>query len=89
MLFDMLPAMYLDCFKKIKKSKHPLREDIQLCLLHLLDDGDEETDKSQDWVNLINRGGLILVNNATFEVFVAIEYELRKHIHHGQAQSLA
>ena len=74
--------------KKLKKSKHPLREDMQLCLLDLLDDGDEETDESQDWVYLINRGGLILVNNATFEVFVAIEYELRKHIHHGQSPNL-
>lgn len=74
--------------KKLKKSKHPLREDIQLCLLDLLDDGDEENDESQDWVSLINRGGLTLVNNATFEVFVAIEYELRKHIHYGQSPNL-
>ena len=28
--------------KKLKRSTYPLKEDIQLCLLDLLDDGDEE-----------------------------------------------
>ena len=69
--------------KKLKKSTHPLREDIQLCLLDLLDDGDEEGGESNEWVQLINRGGLTLVNNTTFELFVAMEYELRKHICQG------
>ena len=46
----------------------------------LLDDGDEEEDESQDWVKFVNRGGLTLVNNTTFELFLAMEYELRKHI---------
>ena len=54
----------------------------------LLDDGDEETNDSQDWVQLINRGGLTRVNNTTFEMFVAMEYELRQHIHQGQALNL-
>ena len=61
--------------KKLKKSTHPLREDILLCLLDLLDDVDEN-EESTEWIQLINRGGLTLVNNTTFEVFVAMEYEL-------------
>jgi len=28
--------------KKLSKSTHPLKEDLQLCVLDLLDDGDEE-----------------------------------------------
>ena len=65
--------------KKLSKSFHSLKEDVQLCLFDLLDDGDEET--KQDWVQLINQGGLTHVNNTTFEMFVAMEYELRQHIH--------
>ena len=74
--------------KKLKKSTHPLKEDIQLCLLDLLDDGDEEGGESNEWIELINRGGLTLVNNTTFEIFVAMEYELRKHIHQGTTHDL-
>ena len=38
--------------------------------LDLLNDGDEEKDGSQDWLQLIDRGGLTHVNNNTFEMFV-------------------
>lgn len=31
--------------KKLSKSTHPLKDDLQLCLLDLLDDGDEDTDE--------------------------------------------
>ena len=47
----------------------------------LLDGGNEEVNDSQDWVQLINRGGLTRVNHTTFEMFVAIEYELCKNMH--------
>ena len=59
--------------KKVNPSD-PLREDILLCLLDLLDDVDEN-EESTEWIQLINRGSLTLVNT-TFEVFVAMEYEL-------------
>ena len=45
----------------------------------MLHDGDEESGESTEWVQLNNRG-LTLVNNTTFEVFVAMEYELQQHI---------
>ena len=63
---------------KMKKSTHPLKEDIQLCLLDLLNDGHEESGECTDWVELVNRGGLTLVNNTTFELFLVMEYELRE-----------
>lgn len=74
--------------KKLSKSRHPLKEDIQLCILDLLDDGDEDDNESQDWLQLIDRGGLTRVNSITFEVFVAMEYELRQHIRQGQMPNL-
>ena len=65
-----------------------MKEDIQLCILDLLDDGDEDQSDSQDWLQLIDRGGLTRVNNTTFEMFVAMEYELRRHIHQRQLPNL-
>ena len=60
--------------KKLKKSTHPLRDDIQLCLLDLLDDGDEESGESTEWIQLIDRGGLTLVNNTTFEILWSMSF---------------
>ena len=34
--------------RKLPKSSHPLKEDLQLCLLDLLDDGDEGSDESKE-----------------------------------------
>ena len=66
--------------KTLPKSSHPLKDDIILCIYDLLDDGDgdEEDQESEDWIKSVNRGGLTLVNNRTFDVFVAIEEEVRK-----------
>ena len=68
--------------KRLRTSKHPLREDIILCIFDLLDDGDDDDDddldETKDWVRAINRGGLTLVNNATYEVLVVIEEETRR-----------
>ena len=57
-------------------------------MLDLLDDGDEESGECTDWVELVNRGGLTLVNNTTFESFLAMEYELRKHVRQGISLNL-
>ena len=48
---------------------------IKLCIYDLLDDGDEdeEDNSTKDWVNIINRGGLTLVNNMTFDVFLPLK----------------
>lgn len=66
--------------KALSKSAHPLKKDLQLCLLDLLDDGDEENSESKDWIELIDRGGLTHINDITFQVFQAMEHELRKHL---------
>ena len=44
--------------------------------------------ESTEWIQLINCGGLTLVNNTTFEVLVAMEYELQKHIRQGGRHDL-
>ena len=68
--------------KKLAKSTNPLKDDLLLCLTQLIDDGGSEphVDDSRDWIEKINRGGLIEVKNDTFEVFMEMEYCLRSHI---------
>ena len=46
----------------------------------LLDDGREEQNESTDWLQAINRGGLLCVNNNTFEFLLTMERELRCHL---------
>ncbi len=65
---------------KMKKSTHPLKKDILLCTFDLLDEGTENKHESQDWVHMIDRGGLTRVNNSTFELFVSMEQHFRKHV---------
>ena len=52
-----------------------------LCLLDLLDDGDEVHTDMEEWLDLIDRGGLTRVNEVAFQVFLAMELELRRHLH--------
>ncbi|KAL5518083.1 hypothetical protein EMCRGX_G003761 [Ephydatia muelleri] len=54
-------------------------------LLHELIETDGENPASTaEWLNAINRGGLFCINDVTFDLFVALEYEVRSHIHAGQ-----
>ena len=68
--------------KKLIKSTNPLKDDLQLCLMQLIDDDGSEphVDDSKDWLEKIDRGGLIKVKNDTFEVFIEMEHCLRSHI---------
>ena len=66
--------------KKALKSTHPQKGDVQLCLSQLLQTEDEAEDDSQDWIQLIDRGGLCHVNNDVYELFLVMEKELHKRI---------
>ena len=33
-----------------------------------------------DWIECVNRGGLIFVSDLTFEIFIAMELEIRNHL---------
>lgn len=76
--------------RKLLKSSHPLKNDLLLCLLDLLDDGDDEyiDDEATQWIDLIDRGGLTRVNGLTLEVFVCMENELRSHLSQPVVHSL-
>ena len=66
--------------QKKKKSDNPLNKDCILCLDELISgDGDAEL-SSSDLVNSLNRGGLVCVNDMTFELLLSMELELRSHL---------
>ena len=68
--------------KKLERGSHPMKEEMVLCLYEMTeDDGQEDTLQSEDWVNLVNRGGLKLVNSATYMLFAAMELCIRKNLH--------
>ena len=59
-------------------SCNPLKDKLTLCLLDLLDDGEEEHDiySSCNWIDMIDRGGLTHVNNVTYNAFLSMELAL-------------
>ena len=65
--------------KKIKRSSHPLKEDVMLCVSELADDvGDASEHESSDWTHLLDRsGGLQYVNDMTYRLMGAVEICVR------------
>ena len=67
--------------KKLKRSAHPLKEEMVCCLLELQEAKEDVSEhESQDWMRAIDRGGLKHIGNMTFGVFSSIELEIRQHI---------
>ena len=67
--------------KRLTKSAHPMKDELTLCLLDLLQDEKEDNIfDSSDWINIVDRGGLKHVNNATYHVFLGMELEIRRHL---------
>ena len=65
---------------KLEKSNNPLKEDLIQCLKCLTQDtncGGSESGAAEEWTNLVDRGGLWRVRDTTFQVFCALEEEIR------------
>ena len=67
---------------KIGRSAHPLKEQLNVCLEDILDDEEDlnDVDDSTEWVNAVDRGGLVHFSSATYHVLLTIELEVRKHL---------
>ena len=54
-----------------------MKEELILCLMDLTEDQEDQEgefkDRSEDWINTIDRGGLKHINNNTYMVMHAIE----------------
>ena len=73
--------------KKLKKSASPINCRLVKCLLDLVDNDEDQKrahDESEEWLNLVDRGGLMRVNEMTFQAILAMEVVLRRHLHTHQ-----
>ena len=77
--------------KKLQRSSHPLKEELILGIMDLLDccDDDDEEASSETWLNSIDRGGLWHVNDTTFMVFQSMEEVVRQHLRKSNMRSLS
>ncbi len=57
---------------KIKRSGQLRKEGLELCLIDLIEE-DGIYDESQEWTNILDRGGLLHINTKTFLVMTAME----------------
>lgn len=65
--------------KKIERSKLDNKEEMVACLMALIKDKKSRTcGNSEEWTVRVNRGGLCRIKEATFNVFLAIEEELKE-----------
>ena len=64
----------------IRRKKHPMQDDLLLCLSSLVKlsgDGDDDCGTAEEWTNLVDRGGLVHVNEITYALFISLENEIR------------
>ena len=69
--------------KQLKRSAHPLKEKLitrleELVLSDLTQDF--SPDSSTDWINLIDQGGLVHINEMLYLMMQHMELELRSHL---------
>ena len=70
--------------KKLSRSKN--KQELINCVQEMAEGADESTDSSTEWVRAVDRGGLIHVNDSTYNVFAEIELVVRKHLKRKRAR---
>ena len=76
-----------DLLKKLKKSASPVNCRLVKCLLNLFNNDEDQKqvhDESEEWLNLVDRGGLMHVNKSTSQAILVMEVVLRRHLHTHQ-----
>ena len=73
--------------KKIRASNLPHKDDLIKCCQRLVKthSSDDTENTAEEWTDLVDRGGLYHVKETTFQLFVALEDEVRKYL--GQLSS--
>jgi len=68
--------------KKLERESHEFKEEMVLCLMDLVKDHDNADEVQladhEHWTDLIDRGGLWYVKDATYRLFFAIEHVVRE-----------
>ena len=63
--------------KQLEKENHELREELVLCLMELTRSKDDLCETDEEWTRKQDRGGLWYLKDTTFQLFCAIEYQVR------------
>ncbi len=64
-------------------------DDVIVALMDLVDeDCEEEPEESEEWIGIIDRGGLIYINNATYNLLCSMEYALRRELNIHNAHKM-
>ena len=75
--------------KKIGDSSLPNKPALNHCLMGLLENGEEvAATSSADWLDTVDRGGLLHVTEGTYMLFCAMEEELRQHLQRRRVQDM-
>ena len=76
--------------KKVERSSSPLKEELVLSIMDLLDNDDDATEENfEDWLNLVDRGGLWRVNDTMYMVFQSMEEVARAHLRRSNMRGLS
>ena len=68
-------------YKNIQHSSLQNKEVLLQCLDGLIaKDGEDAASASAHWVNVVDRGGLVHINEATYMLFCSMEEEVRHHL---------
>ena len=74
--------------KKILKSAHPKKNEMIELIDELAQSSDIDDDLSCNWLSLVDRGGLIHISDDLYQVFVAVELEVRSFFRIEKAHEL-
>ena len=67
--------------KKIERENSEIKEELILCLMKLTKErSSEDCGTDEDWIKMIDRGGLWHVKETTYQLFCAIEDEVRTRL---------
>ena len=76
--------------RSIETSLRPNKTELLKCVEGLLSDGDEDDESpSADWVDVVDRGGLLRVKEGTYMLFCDMEEEVREHFKLVKVDQLA
>ena len=73
--------------KNIEVSSRSNKQQLLSCVEGLL--GDDNDAPSVDWVDVVDRGGLLHIKEGTYMLFYAMEEEVREHFHLSKISQLA
>ena len=67
-------------YKNVQESSHPEKEGMVTCIKEMIGGCSNESDDTDSWLKIIDRGGLWHVNQEVYALFELIEEHIRHHI---------